>query len=176
MTINTKLNCAKPEAQTFDRARLNADLSSKWYRDYGTATCVVTQPQMRKDQSTMAINDSHIRSARSLTFALTIGEHDSWYSLSRILKSCLKPHEVGGITYAAIYALGAELSEEVYVATFGGAGQPIAPFFNHMDEAAFWADMADPTELEAYCLASFNAMPASRKTAFLEFVQGRQVT
>jgi hypothetical protein len=35
--------------------------------------------------------------------------------------------------------------------------------------------MATPDELDAYALASFNAMPAPRKAAFLEFVQGRQV-
>ena len=55
-----------------------------------------------------------------------------------------------------------------------GAGQPHAPLFGFMDQAAFWADMVDPEELEAYCLASFNAMPRGRQAAFLDHVQGRQ--
>ena len=49
--------------------------------------------------------------------------------------------------------------------------QPIPPLFSYMDEAAFWADMAEPEALDAYCLASFNAMTGPRQAAFLEFVQ-----
>jgi hypothetical protein len=56
-----------------------------------------------------------------------------------------------------------------------GVGAPIAPLFNHIDEAASWGDMAEPEAHEAYCLVCFNAMPAPRKAAFLKFVQGRQV-
>ena len=48
---------------------------------------------------------------------------------------------------------------------------PQAPLFNHMDQAAFWADMAEPDELDAYCLASFNRMHPARQSAFLAFVQ-----
>lgn len=47
---------------------------------------------------------------------------------------------------------------------------PIAPFFRQMDEASFWADMADEKALDAYCLASFNRMSAKRKSDFLNFV------
>ncbi|MGR3562949.1 MAG: hypothetical protein ACU0FH_16760 [Heliomarina sp.] len=51
---------------------------------------------------------------------------------------------------------------------------PIAPLFNHIDEAGFWAMSAQPEEIEAYCLATFNAMPVARQRAFLEYAQGRQ--
>lgn len=54
------------------------------------------------------------------------------------------------------------------------AGMPQAPLFNHMDQAAFWADMAEPVELDAYCLASFNRMHPARQSAFLAFVQRGQ--
>jgi hypothetical protein len=43
-----------------------------------------------------------------------------------------------------------------------------------MDEAAYWADIASPEELEAYCLATFQAMQRGRRAAFLDHVQGRQ--
>ncbi len=119
------------------------------------------------------LKDSHNRVVRSLRFALTLGGFDSWHALGLILKSRLTTEELGGIAYAAIHALGAELSEQVFRAAHGGAGAPIAPLQGHLDEAAFWADMAQPDELEAYCLASFKAMPATRKAAFLDFVQGR---
>jgi hypothetical protein len=55
-----------------------------------------------------------------------------------------------------------------------GAEQPQAPLFGFMDQAAFWADMAEPDELEAYCLASFKAMTSGKQAAFLGYVQGRQ--
>ena len=55
------------------------------------------------------------------------------------------------------------------------AGQPVPAFDGVMVEAAFWADMAEPRELEAYCLASFSAMPRSRQAAFLDHVQERAV-
>jgi hypothetical protein len=42
-----------------------------------------------------------------------------------------------------------------------------------MDDAAFWADMAEPGELEAYCLASFKRMIPARQMDFLAFVQRR---
>ncbi len=90
-----------------------------------------------------------------------------------IFKSLLTPEELGGIAYAAMYALGASLSEQVYQAACGGAGAPIAPLLGHMDEAAFWADMVEPEELDAYCLASFNRMSPSRQDAFLDYVQAR---
>jgi len=38
-----------------------------------------------------------------------------------------------------------------------------------VDEAANWAEMANPDELDAYIVAIFNAMPGSRKRAFLDF-------
>jgi hypothetical protein len=42
-----------------------------------------------------------------------------------------------------------------------------------MDQAVFWADMAEADELDAYCLASFNRMAPQRQAAFLGFIQGR---
>ena len=76
-------------------------------------------------------------------------------------------------------ALQPENAQAVAEAALSGAmpsavRQPIAPLFNHMNEAAFWADMATPDEREAYCLASFKAMSYERQAAFLDFVQGRR--
>ncbi len=63
--------------------------------------------------------------------------------------------------------------DELNAAFGAGAGPPIAPLFGYMDEAAFWADLAEPAELEAYCLASFRAMSRERQAEFLDYVQGR---
>ena len=46
------------------------------------------------------------------------------------------------------------------------------PLYGYMDEAAFWAEMAEPEALEAYCLASFERMAPARQSAFLNHVMG----
>ena len=56
-----------------------------------------------------------------------------------------------------------------------GAGPPIAPFLGYLDEAEFWVNLADPLELEAYCLATFKAMAPARQNAFLAFVTQKEV-
>ncbi|MCB1471219.1 MAG: hypothetical protein KDK08_29545 [Rhizobiaceae bacterium] len=53
------------------------------------------------------------------------------------------------------------------------AGPPIPPLISHMDEAAFWADMASRNELKAYLWACWSHLNAADQAAFLEFVQGR---
>ena len=90
-----------------------------------------------------------------------------------ILRARLSERERGMLAYFAMYAMDVENASKVIDAFTNSAGMPGAPFFNHMDEAAFWADMADPGELEAYALASFNRMGLPRQKAFLNFIRGR---
>ncbi|WP_411974354.1 hypothetical protein [Sulfitobacter faviae] len=117
----------------------------------------------------------HIESvSRSLGYCLQLDDLDAWLGLASILRARLNVRERAALAYVALRALPthhAQSAAEAAVAV--GAGQPIAPLFNYMDEAAFWADMAAPDEREAYCLASFKAMPYERQAAFLDFVQGR---
>jgi hypothetical protein len=116
------------------------------------------------------------RVSRSLGYALWLDGQNDWFGLSVILKAHLDERQRAALAYMALRSLNYEQAVAVTETILPeGTGAPIAPLFNHMDEAAFWADMAEPEALEAYCLASFNAMPAPRKAAFLEFVQGRQV-
>ncbi|MFG6625002.1 hypothetical protein [Sulfitobacter sp. 1A12056] len=116
--------------------------------------------------------------SRSLGYCLLLDDLDAWLGLSAILRARLNTTERAALAYVALKALLPQDAKAVAEAALGGAipsaaGQPIAPLFNHMDEAAFWADMAAPDEREAYCLASFKAMPYERQAAFLDFVQGR---
>ncbi len=74
--------------------------------------------------------------------------------------------------YAANLSLEPKEAEQAFCAVHSKAGLPISYLFSVMDEAAFWADMAAPEELDAYCLASFQRMRPERQKAFLEFVQG----
>lgn len=117
------------------------------------------------------------RVSRSLGYALWLDGANEWLGVSVVLRAQLSERHRAALAYAALKSLDPEQAAMVADAVLHeGTGQPtIAPLFNHMDEAAFWANRAEPDALEAYCLASFTAMPAPRKSAFLEFVQGRQV-
>lgn len=121
--------------------------------------------------------DAYKRVARMVGYCLLLGEDaDNWHGLTVVLTARLTMRQRVAMAWAVLRSLTPEQVVGVAETVLPeGSSAPIAPLFNHMDEAAFWADMAEPEALEAYCLASFNAMPASRKAAFLEFVQGRQV-
>lgn len=114
------------------------------------------------------------RVARMLGYSLLIGDPDAWHGLTLVLTAHLNQKERAALAWASLRSLTPDQVVAVRNAVLPNcAGQPIAPLFNHMDEAAFWADMAEPAELEAYCLASFTAMPRGRQSAFLEYVHGR---
>ncbi|UWR32233.1 hypothetical protein K3759_09655 [Sulfitobacter sp. W027] len=117
--------------------------------------------------------------SRSLGYCLHLDDLDAWLGFAVILRARLSETGRAALAYVALKALPPHQAQAVAEAALNSAmpstaGQPIAPLFNHMDEAAFWADMAAPDEREAYCLASFKAMPYERQSAFLDFVQGRQ--
>ena len=122
------------------------------------------------------IPDHIKRVSRAIGYVVWLDHSDDWSGLHTILKARLTIHQRAALAFMALKSLDQDTaSQTVHAALVDGAGQPIAPLFNHMDEAAFWADMAAPEELEAYCLASFKAMPRPRQAAFLDFVLGRQV-
>ncbi|WP_340250880.1 hypothetical protein [Sulfitobacter pontiacus] len=117
--------------------------------------------------------------SRSLGYCLLLDDLDAWLGVATVLKARLSPSERAALAYVALRAMHPHDAESVAVAALGvvsapQAGQPVAPLISCMDEAAFWADMATPDEREAYCLASFKAMPYERQCAFLDFVHGRQ--
>lgn len=121
------------------------------------------------------IPDAIKRATRSIGVALWLDNPDTWFGLPVILRARLTERERAALAFMALKSLDPDNAVKVAEGVIGGgAGQPQAPLFDCMDQAAFWADMADPEELEAYCLASFNAMPRGRQAAFLNFVQRGQ--
>ena len=107
-----------------------------------------------------------------LICALTLGDHDAWFGASAIWTARLDAPECVALAFAALKSLSPDKARlTAQSALSSGAGQPIAPLFNHMDEAAFWADMAEPDELRAYALACFNRMSHPEQVAFLAYVQ-----
>ncbi|PRX37916.1 hypothetical protein SAMN05216257_105115 [Meinhardsimonia xiamenensis] len=116
----------------------------------------------------------HLKAVRTFGYTLTLGDADSWAGLSIVLRARLEPRERAALAFAALAALDREdaiFTAEAALCT--GAGQPIPPLLGFMDEAAFWADMAEPDELDAYALACVQAMAPSRRAAFLEYMKGR---
>jgi len=54
------------------------------------------------------------------------------------------------------------------------AGPPGPAFDSVIAEASFWADMASPSELDAYALATVTRMAPARRAAFLTYAGGMQ--
>ena len=122
------------------------------------------------------IKRPHKSVARSLSYSLTLGDELGWSSFTAVALLRLDDGERAALLFAALQATNPNHIQLTLEAALGcsGASMPIAPLLSHMDEAAFWADMAVPEELDAYCLASFNRMSPARKAAFLSHLQGRQ--
>ena len=102
--------------------------------------------QRRGRNTLSSVMPSHIKSvSRSLGYCLLLDDVDAWLGLSAILRARLSSTERAALAYVGLKALPPEQAHAVAEAALGGdmplaAGQPIAPLFNHMDEAAFWAD------------------------------------
>lgn len=122
------------------------------------------------------IPDNIKRVARGVGYALWLDNEDDWFGLPVILRARLDVRQRAALAFMALKSLDPdEAMQTAEAALYTGAGSPQPPLFGFMDQAAFWADMAAPEELEAYCLASFNAMQRPRQAAFLDFVRGRAV-
>lgn len=130
-----------------------------------------TTKSLRSEMSKYA-KDNHKRIARLVGYALTLDQVDAWWMLSALMRAHLTVTERTSLTFMALKSLDRDDAMQTVEAAFSGAGQPNAPLFDFVDQAAHWADMADPVEIEAYCLASFKAMTPKRQAAFLYLVQG----
>lgn len=120
------------------------------------------------------IDRTHLKVVRMLGYVLTHGTEEAWRGLVTVLRARLTVEERAALAYSALRALDHnDAATTAEAALCSGAGQPQAPLFDFVDQAAFWADMADPDELEAYCLAAFKAMPRGRQAAFLDHLQKR---
>ena len=125
----------------------------------------------RPSKSTCHLGDCVSASvSRALRYALILRDAKSWHGLTIVLMR-LSPEDIACIALAALRSLPEDTAYGVAeIALRHGAGMPGTPMFSHMDEAAFWADMAEPAELDAYCLACFRAMAPRRQRDFLDFV------
>lgn len=95
----------------------------------------------------------------------------------RTFRESLEQNERAAQAFASLLNLDPETAEAVAISAVEHlrAGPPLPTFLSVMDDAQFWADLASPSELDAYCLASFNRMGPVRQAQFLEHVQDRRV-
>jgi hypothetical protein len=118
--------------------------------------------------------DAYKRAARALGFSLLLNTADAWHGLTIVLSARLTWEQRAALAWSSLRALPPETVVEVTNAVCPKhTAPPLPPLISYMDEATFWADMAEPEALEAYCLASFDRMAPARQSAFLNHVMGR---
>lgn len=123
------------------------------------------------------LRELHLRALRMVASCLTLNDEAPavWHDCAVVLRARLTPVEIGSIAFAALRALDPEPRQQVFEAAHWGevtgAGAPMPPWLNIMDDARWWASLASRRERKAYCLAAFDAMPPADQSAFLRHVQ-----
>ncbi|QFU07294.1 hypothetical protein PARPLA_01183 [Rhodobacteraceae bacterium THAF1] len=77
------------------------------------------------------------------------------------------------MAWASLKSLDGDDAVATAESVLGGAGSPLPPFLSPMNDARWWASLANRAELKAYTLAAFQAMRPVDQAAFLDHVQGR---
>jgi hypothetical protein len=114
------------------------------------------------------------RVSRALGYTLFLSEEKNWHGFSTVLRARLTERERAALSYASLNSMDYENAYMTAEAVLGsGASYPMAPLFNPMDQATFWANLAAPDELDAYAGACVNRMPPRRLNYFIAFLQQR---
>ncbi|WP_155773883.1 hypothetical protein [Rhodovulum sp. MB263] len=120
-------------------------------------------------------SDAHDRASRMLAAALTLEDFDAWAAASAVWAARLTARERASLAYAALRSLEPEQAEMTAATVLRAAGAPMPPFLRGMEEARFWASLANRAELKAFALASFEAMAPRDQTAFLRHISEIEV-
>ncbi|WP_340240384.1 hypothetical protein [Sulfitobacter pontiacus] len=113
----------------------------------------------------------HLGATRVLGYALTLSDEVAWEGASAVWQARLEPAECAAFAWAALRSLDYDGALLVTEAVLDGAGAPMPPFLDQMDDALWWAAYAGPSELEAYALSTFQALSPSKRREFAEYVQ-----
>lgn len=117
------------------------------------------------------ITRRHLGATRVLGYALTLSDEAGWEGASAVWQARLAPDECAALSWAALRSLSPDDAVVVAETVLGGAGAPLPPFLDPMDDALWWAACAGPSELEAYALSTFRALSPSKRRDFVEFAQ-----
>lgn len=135
-----------------------------------------TEQMTRRSAMSLHVADRHKRISKMLGFCLTLATPEAWCGLVPVLMARLTANERKWLACMALHALDQSDAEQVAsdVLPAQGAGSPLAALDDIVSEAEFWADMADASEIDAYCLTCFNRMPANRQDEFLSYIASKR--
>ncbi len=108
----------------------------------------------------------HQRMSRLLGYCLILNTVDAWFAFSAVATARLSEIEREALALAALNALEPDRAEAIAAMSIGSVGYPLPAFLGDMNEARSWASYATRTELKAYALAAYEALPMSEQMAF----------
>jgi hypothetical protein len=111
---------------------------------------------------------AHKAAARAVLDTLVIADAEAFAGLSVILRAHLTPVERQYLAWAALMTCDDDEAEDIAKAVLPAesrAGWPMVPLVSVEDEAAFWAGLASPSELQAYAAACLARLPQSQRRA-----------
>ena len=117
---------------------------------------------------------THMKIARCIVYALTLGEADGWLDFRTIVKAKLSEKERASLAYAALLSLDEETRELVCENTFEPSplnSEPMPPAFELLDEAKWWAAKATREEKEVYIMSIYSHMTPERQAAFTAYIK-----
>lgn len=117
------------------------------------------------------IKRPHLGATRMLGYALTMHDFETWEAASAVWQARLTPEECAALAWAALRSLDRDHALAVTEAVLDGAGAPLPPLFNAADEAVFWAGIASPEEIDAYAVATFNALSPAKRRDFIDYAR-----
>lgn len=116
-------------------------------------------------------NENHKAVQRTLGYALTLDDRETWEAFSDVAAHRLTDGELAALGFSVLSAQNPQHALWTAEAALdNGAGPPLAPFMYVGDEAKYWASLASPKEIKIYTLAGFTAMRPKEQADFLEFV------
>lgn len=125
-----------------------------------------------KTATGVLIEDRHQRAAKALGYALTLASPKHWDSTAIIWEARLELAERYELARSVMLAMCPETIEALFEDVMGGAGYPLPPLLDPLEDAKWWADLANPSERRAYCLAAFMSMSKREQRDFLDFAKG----
>lgn len=116
----------------------------------------------------------HLTVARAWAHTLHLGNRAAYQGQAVILRAKLTPDERLRVAWAGLLACDDDEGARIARAVLGpsqGAGPPLAPFADVLDDARWWAGIASREELRTYVLAGFHALDPRDQADFLAVVR-----
>ena len=112
----------------------------------------------------------HQAAGRAVIDALTIGELDAWWAAGAVTEVRLTTRERVMLAFAALLHMPEADAARAFQAAQPLAGAPPPPFADLLAEARLWSAAATRRELRAHLWATWQALSAEDRAAFLRRV------